>query len=125
MEEREPRHLEWVGSSRDDLKAFPDAVQDHIGFALYVAQIGQKHRDAKPLTALGSGVLEVVSDFDRNNYRAVYAVRFSDAVYVLHAFQKKSKRGISTPKPEIDLVKRRLKVAKQHHDTYYGKGSKR
>ncbi len=125
MEERKPRPLVWVGSSKDDLKEFPDEVQDHIGFALYIAQIGQKHRDAKPMTALGYGVLEVVSDFDRNTYRAVYAVGFPDAVYVLQAFQKKSKRGISTPKSEIDLVKRRLKVARQHYQANYGKGSKR
>jgi phage-related protein len=104
---------------------FPHDVQDHIGFALYQAQIGLKHRDVKPLAGLGSGVLEVVSDFDTNTYRAVYAVRFRDAVYVLHAFQKKSKRGIATPKVEIDLVKRRLKAAEQHHGATYRKGSKR
>ena len=74
---------------------------------------------------LGSGVLEVVSDFDTNTYRAVYAVRFRDAVYVLHACQNKSKRGIATPKVEIDLVKRRLKAAEQHYGATYGKGSKR
>jgi phage-related protein len=74
-----------------------------------------------PLTGLGSGVLEVVSDFRADTYRAVYAVRFRDAVYVLHAFQKKAKRGIATPKAEFDLVKRRLKVAEQHYASTYGK----
>ena len=115
--------LEWVGSSKDDLKGFPDEDQDRIGFALYQAQLGSKHRDAKPLTGLGSGVLEVVSDFHTNTYRAVYTVSFRDAVYVLHAFQKKSKRGIATPKAEIDLVKRRLQAAEQHYEASYGKGS--
>ena len=107
------------------MRAFPDEVQDHIGFALYQAQIGLKHRNAKPVTGLGSGVLEVVSDSDANTYRAVYAVRYREAVYVLHAFRKKSKRGIATPKSEIDMVKRRLKMAARHHDATYGKGSKR
>ena len=124
MEGKTVRPLQWVGSSKDDLKEFPDDVQDHIGFALHQAQVGLKHRDAKPLTSLGSGVLEVVSDFDTNTYRAVYAVRFREAVYVLHAFQKKSRKGIATPKAEIDLVKRRLKVAEQHYQETYGKGSK-
>lgn len=119
------RPLVWVGSSKDDLKEFPDDVQDHVGFALYQAQLGTKHRDAKPLANLGSGVLEVVSTFDTNTYRAVCTVKFRDAVYVLHAFQKKSKRGIATPKAEIELVKRRLKAAEQHHTATYGKGAKR
>ena len=112
--------VEWVGSSRDDLKKFPDLVKDRVGFALYRAQLGFKHRDAKPLRGLGSGVLEVVSRHDGDTYRAVYTVRFRLAVYVLHAFQKKSKRGAETPKPEIDLVKRRLKEAEQHYGRTYG-----
>jgi len=117
------RPLEWVGSSRSDLKGFPGEVQEHIGFALYQAQAGLKHRDVKPLPGLGAGVMEVVSDHDTNTYRAVYAVRFRDAVYVLHAFQKKSKRGIATPKAEIDLVRRRLRAATEHYAATYGKGS--
>lgn len=125
MEGETVRPLQWVGSSKDDLKEFPDDVQDHVGFALHQAQIGLKHRDAKPLTSLGSGVLEVVSDFDTNTYRVVYAVRFREAVYVLHAFQKKSRKGIATPKAEIDVVRRRLKAAEQHYQETYGKGSKR
>lgn len=125
MEGETVRPLQWVGSSKDDLKEFPDDVQDHVGFALHQAQIGLKHRDAKPLTNLGSGVLEVVSDFDTNTYRVVYAVRFREAVYVLHAFQKKSRKGIATPKAEIDVVRRRLKAAEQHYQETYGKGSKR
>jgi len=90
-------------------------VQDHIGFALYQAQIGLKHRDAKPLTGLGAGVLEVVSRFDTDTFRAVYTVRFPKAVYVLHAFQKKSKRGIATPRLEIERVRDRLRVAERHY----------
>lgn len=121
MDRRELKPLEWVGSSKDDLKAFPGEVQDQVGFALYQAQAGLKHRDAKSLRGLGPGVLEVVSRHDGNTYRAVYAVRFAAAVYVLHAFQKKAKRGIATPKREIDLVKRRLRAAAQHYEVSRGK----
>jgi phage-related protein len=117
------RPLEWVGSSRDDLKGFPAEVQDRIGFALYQAQLGVKHRDAKPLAGIGPGVLEVVSDFRTDTYRAVYTVRFREAVYVLHCFQKKANRGIATPKTEIELVKQRLKAAERHYRAEYGEES--
>src|ERR1035438_2909037 len=84
----------WVGSSRKDLRAFPETVQDHIGYALYVAQQGGKHRDTKTLTGFGgAGVVEVIKDHRGDTFRAVYTLRFKDAVYVLHAFQKKSKRS--------------------------------
>ena len=113
------RPVEWVGSSKEDLKRFPGPVQDRVGFAVYQAQVGLKHRDAKPLKGLGSSVLEVVSRYDGDTYRAAYTVRFKAAVYVLHAFQKKAKRGAETPKPDIELIKRRLKAAEQHYrDTY-------
>ena len=102
------------------LKKFPATVQDQVGFAIYQAQAGLKHRDAKPLKGLGAHVLEVVSRYDGDAYRAVYTVRFKAAVYVLHAFQKKAKRGSATPKQEIDLVKRRLKAAEQHYTDTYG-----
>lgn len=125
MDGKAARPLEWIGSSRDDLRSFPDGVRDHVGFALYQAQIGGKHRDAKPLLGLGAGLLEVVSDFDGDTFRAVYTVRFREAVYVLHAFQKKAKRGIATPKAEIELVKRRLRMAEQHHAAAHGKDAKR
>ena len=95
-----------------------------MGFAIYQAQIGRKHRDAKPLTGLGSGVLEVVSHFVDDTYRTVYTVRFKAAVYVLHAFQKKAKKGIATPKQEIDLVKHRLRTAAEHYEATYGKEKK-
>ena len=111
--------IEWVGSSKDDLKKFPSHVKDQVGFALYQAQLGLKHRNAKPLRNIDSNVLEIVSRYDGDTYRVVYTVRFRMAVYVLHAFQKKAKRGISTPKQHFDLVKRRLKVAEQHYKSTY------
>jgi phage-related protein len=109
--------LFWVGSSKEDLSEFPDEVKRMMGFALHLAQTGQKHVDSKPLkTFKGAGVLEVVQEHDGNAYRAVYTVRFADSVYVLHAFQKKSKKGIATPKSVIDLVKERLKRAEQDYE---------
>lgn len=111
--------VEWMGSSKEDLRKFPDPVQDRIGFAVYQAQIGLKHRDAKPLKGLGSGVVEVVSRYDGESYRAIYTVRFKAAIYVLHAFQKKAKRGIKTPKSEIHLIRHRLKAAEQHYRGVY------
>jgi phage-related protein len=112
--------LEWIASSKKDLKAMPDSVQDNIGFALFQAQLGEKHNDAKPLKGFkGSGVLEVVDDFDGDTYRAVYTIRLKFAVYVLHVFQKKSKSGIATPQQDIELVEQRLKTALEHHQTHY------
>lgn len=125
MESSPQRPLEWVGSSRDDLRALPEAVREHMGFALYQAQLGTKHRDAKPLQGFGSGVLEVVSSGEGATYRAMYTVRFAKAVYVLHVFQKKSKKGIATPKAELDLVRQRLKAAERHYDASYGGKSTR
>lgn len=116
------RPVEWVGSSRDDLRAFPEGAVDHIGFALYQAQVGGRHRDAKPLKGMGSGVMEIVSRHQGDTYRAVYTVRFHAAVYVLHAFQKKAKKGAATPKYKIDLVKSRLKAAQDHYARTYGRG---
>jgi phage-related protein len=112
--------LEWIASSKKDLKTMPEEVQDNVGFALFQAQLGQKHDDAKPLKGFkGAGILEVVDDFDGDTYRAVYTVRFESAVYVLHVFQKKSKSGIATPRQDIELVEQRLKVATAHHQTNY------
>jgi phage-related protein len=90
-------------------------VQDNFGFELFLAQTGQRPPSAKLLRGLGSGVVELVGDFDGDTYRAVYAVRFREAVYVLHAFKKKSKRGIKTPQSDVDLVRRRLKDAEQDY----------
>ena len=100
-----------MGNALGVLKTFPSAVQDEVGYALYLAQRGEKHISAKPLKGVGSGVLEVVSEHRGDTFRAVYTVRLGDRVYVLHAFQKKSKRGIATPQIEIDLIRRRLKWA--------------
>ena len=125
MQDRKTKPLLWVASSKRDLKQFPDDVQDHIGFALYQAQIGLRHRDAKLISGFGPGVIKVVSDFDTNTYRAVYVARFAQAMYVLHAFQKKSTKGIATPKFDIDLIGRRLKAATEHYETVFGKGSQR
>lgn len=106
------KSLVWIGSSRSDLKEFPAAVKDVMGYALYQAQVGRKAPSAKPLAGFGdAGVLEIVEDHHTDTYRAVYTLRFSDLVYVLHAFQKKSKKGIATPKSDLDLIKRRLRVA--------------
>jgi phage-related protein len=104
--------LRWEGSAKKDLLAMPDAVQQVFGFALFQAQAGFMHPSAKPLKGFGSaGVVEVVEDWRGNAYRAVYTVRFAEAVYVLHCFEKKSKRGIETPKRELDLIRERLQIA--------------
>jgi phage-related protein len=103
--------LIFVADSHRTLKEFPRTVQQHVGFALYQAQMGDKHTDAKPLKGVAPGVLEVVSDHKGDTFRAVYTVRLERAVYVLHAFQKKSKRGIATPKSVMELVKQRLQRA--------------
>jgi phage-related protein len=105
-----------VGSAKADLKTFPDEVQDVMGYALDFAQQSKKHQDAKPLKGFGgAGVLEIVDDFDGDTYRAVYTVKFADAVYVLHCFQKKSKHGIATPQQDTELIERRLKRAREHY----------
>jgi len=107
--------LNWVGSAKKDLKELPIEVQDTFGYALYLAQTGEKHEQAKPLKGFGSAaVLEVVENEQGNTYRAVYTVQIMDAVYVLHCFQKKSTKGIATPKPDMDLIKERLKAALAH-----------
>lgn len=115
------RPLLWVGSSRKDYGGFPAPVQDGFGFELYLAQLGEHPPSAKPLKGFGSGTVELVGDFDGDTYRAVYAVRFKDAIYVLHAFKKKSRRGIATPKNEIELIKRRLRIAEQDHAVRFSK----
>jgi len=101
------------------LKAFPVEVRQLMGFALWQAQIGKKHVDAKPLKGFGgAGVLEVTDEYDGNAYRSVYTVKFAGAIYVLHAFQKKSKRGSKTPKHDIELIKERLETAKEHYEIW-------
>ncbi len=111
-----PKPLKWIGSSRDDLKAFPRDVQRQMGVALWASQVGSKAPYAKPLKGFGgAGVLEIIDDFDGETYRVVYTVRFADVVFVLHAFQKKAKRGIATPKNEIEKIEQRLKRAKDEY----------
>jgi phage-related protein len=111
-----PKPVFWVASSRKDLREFPRAVRQTFGQALYDAQTGGKHPDAKPLKGFkGAGVLEVVEDDDGNTYRAVYTVKFAGVVYVLHAFQKKSKSGVKTPPAEIAKIESRLKEAEKHY----------
>jgi phage-related protein len=108
------RSLRWIGSAKKDLLAMPDEVQQTFGFALYHAQIGSLYPAVRPLKGFGSaGILEIVEDWRGNTYRAIYTVRFAEAVYVLHCFQKKSKHGIETPKHEMDLIRERLKEAER------------
>lgn len=112
--------LRWTGSSKDDLLAFPGPVIDSIGLALSVAQFGEKHPSTKPWKGDGPGIMEVVEDYRGDAYRAVYTVRFAQAVYVLHAFQKKSTHGIATSQRDKDLIKRRLKAAQHEYEVKYG-----
>ncbi len=107
----EPRPLIWRGGSKTDFMAFPPAAQREMGYALFLAQMGERHSTmAKTLKGFGGGtVIEVRESIEGNAYRAIYTVRYADAVYVLHAFQKKSKRGITTPRAEMDLIEKRLK----------------
>lgn len=106
----------WIASSLKDLSLFPDDVKQTMGYGIFLAQSGDKHPDAKPLKGFGgAGVLEIVDDYDGDTYRAVYTVKFDAFVYVLHAFQKKSKRGAATPQADIELIKARLKAAEDDH----------
>jgi len=108
--------VRWVGSSQKDLRAFPPEVRLEVGYALYAAQKGETDPAAKPLKGFGGhAVMEIVTPFDGNTWRTVYTVRLRDYVYVLHAFQKKSKSGIATPKAEIDLIHQRLAAAERHY----------
>ena len=110
------KELLWVGTSKRDLLQFPEIVQDAIGTALSVAQFGGKHPAAKPWKGTGPGVFEIVEDHRGDTYRAVYALRFTDVVYVLHAFQKKSPSGIATSRRDVDLIANRLKQAQSHYE---------
>ena len=107
----EPRPLIWRGTSKTNFMAFPPIAQREMGYALFLAQMGERHSTmAKTLGGFGGAtVIEVRESYNGNAYRAVYTVRYAEVVYVLHAFQKKSKKGIATPKAEIDLIEKRLK----------------
>ncbi|MDM8542767.1 type II toxin-antitoxin system RelE/ParE family toxin [Desulfococcaceae bacterium HSG9] len=113
--------LIWIGNSLRDLKAFPKAVRERFGYALYIAESGGKHNHAKPLKGFkGSGVLEIVENFDKGTYRSVYTVKFKKYVYVLHCFEKKSKKGIAPPKPDIEMIRVRLKIALRDYQNRKG-----
>jgi phage-related protein len=112
--------LHWMGSALRETKQFPSAVQRSIGHALGAAQYGGKHPSAKPWRGEGPGVMEVVRDYDGDTYRAIYTVRFARAVYVLHAFQKKSPHGIETRQSDIALVRARLRIAHRDYEERYG-----
>ncbi len=117
MDKEQPKPVIWIGSSHEDWKSLPDDVQDVMGYALHLAQCGEKSGNTKPLTGFkGASVLEITDDYDGDTYRAVYTVRFQGVVYVLHVFQKKSKKGIATPKSHLQLIEQRLKKAKDDHD---------
>lgn len=112
--------LHFIGSAKKDLLAFPEDARQEAGYAFYLAQTGGKGVNAVPMVGFGgAGVLEVVIDHDGDTYRAVYSVKFKRAVYVLHAFQKKSKKGIKTPQTDMNIISARLRSAKEHHDQTY------
>jgi len=115
--------LFWIGSSREDILTFPEAAKDEIGHALSVAQFGGKHPNAKPWKGEGPGVLEVVEDYRGDTYRAVYTIQFTRAVYVLHAFQKKSPTGRKTANVDVRLIHARLQIAKRDYEERYVKGN--
>lgn len=118
------RPLDWVGSSKKDFLAFPEPVKDEMGNALALAQFGGRHPTAKSWKGQGPGVFELVEDHDGDTYRALYTVRFEKVVYVLHAFQKKSPKGIRTAQTDIELIARRLKAAQQDYEARHGKAKR-
>jgi phage-related protein len=103
------KKLAWLADSRANVKSFQAEVRDDVGYALYAAQLGEMSPKAKPLHGLGSGVMEIVVNDESGTWRVVYTVSIGDAIYVVHAFQKKSKSGIATPKPEMEVIRQRLK----------------
>lgn len=121
MKKEDQKPVYWVGTSYDDWRKFPDDVQDVMGYALGQAQFGKKADNVKPLKGLkgvkGASVLEIIDDFNGDTFRGVYTIQFKYAIYVLHVFQKKSKKGISTPKAHIRLIEQRLKDAREHYET--------
>ena len=108
--------LVWMGSSRRDFALFPEEVKSEMGYALFQAQVGGRHRKAKTFKGAGdAGVVEIIDDYRGDTFRTVYTVRFASAVYVLHAFQKKSKKGVATPTLDLRLIDQRLRLAQQLH----------
>jgi phage-related protein len=116
MTENQQKPLRFIASALDDLKEFPEDVQDVMGYALDLAQHGRKHPDAKPLRGFsGAGVLEIVDNFDGDTYRAIYTVKFKGVVYLLHSFQKKSKHGIAMTQQDKNLIKQRFQKAQEDY----------
>ena len=109
----------WMAGAKKDLSAFPAEVMQNVGYGLGFVQLGHTPDNAKMLHGFGSGVWELVEDDDGNAYRAVYCVRFEKAVYVLHCFQKKSKKGSATPKPDLDVIRQRLSAAQADYHRRY------
>lgn len=107
------RDIVWMGSSLKDVKKFPDTVKEEIGYILYLVQIGEYHQNISPLKGFPGGVMEIKSDFEKDTYRAVYAAKLGDEIYVLHTFKKKSKSGIKIPKEDLEVIKQRLKRAQE------------
>lgn len=120
MTNTQPKSVILIGSSHDSWLKFPDDVQDVMGYSLHLAQCGDKAENVKPLKGFkGASVLEIVDNFNTDTYRAIYTVAYKQAIYVLHAFQKKSKKGIATPANEIKLIEQRLKTVREYHDKHY------
>lgn len=115
----DPKPVEWIGTSREALRAMPEEVQDNFGYALYQAQLGLYHASAQRLKGEFGGLIELIDDFDGDTYRAVYTVKLAQVVYVLHVFQKKSRHGIATPTHELAVIRRRWAEAKRHYATHY------
>ena len=114
IDDPKPKRLVWVGSSRKDFLEFPDEVKSEMGYGLFLAQLGKRHRNAKTLSGFGgAGVVEIINDHKGDTFRTVYTVRFASSIYVLHAFQKKSKKGSATPQSDIKLVEKRLRDAEK------------
>ncbi|MBI3947124.1 MAG: type II toxin-antitoxin system RelE/ParE family toxin [Armatimonadetes bacterium] len=119
-----PKPLAFIGTTEEDLRALPREVRRKIGYVLYRAQVGGKSMNAKPLAGFhGAGVVEVVEDFSTDTYRAVYTVRFAGVVYALHVFQKKSRRGIATPRQDMKLIEQRLQDAEEHYREHWGRSN--
>jgi phage-related protein len=111
---KKEKDVVWMGSSLKDLRSFPDEVRQVFGAAIYHAQLGGKHPQATPMKGhKGAGILEVIEDHDKETYRCMYTVKYGNKVYVLHSFQKKSKKGIATPQTDIDVINNRLKEVKK------------
>lgn len=115
----EGKAVEWMGSSRKDIRECPDGVKDALGYAHHLAQHGSTHPNAKPMKGALREVMEVAADEDRATYRGMYTVKLAGVVYVLHVFKKKSTQGIKTAKRELDVIAKRLAAARDHYQQHY------